>query len=261
MYYYVFEQPHTNVDRKVNDKVRMHLTGFGIAGEFCVSSPARSAEELVDMGLRKGVGTVGAGGSDYHINRVVNTLKGLERGLHRDIVLGVIPTDKESSLRERLRLQNIQEACEALKYRRFTTVDVGYIEGASYFLTTAEIHTSRPTVISIKADRWESEAKITDLTIFSDLTFSFFNSQKSKGLMDKWVTWLTNSRSVEDKSVSLFRARIIRVSGEAILPVTVEGTVVAKTPVVAYKMAKALKLIVKRDRFTPMDEDKNKESE
>ena len=134
MYYYVFEQPHSSADRKVNDKVKMILTDFGIAGEFCVSSPARSAEELVDMGLRKGMGTIVAVGSEDHINRVVSTIKTLERGLHRDIVVGAVPTNKESSLRERLRLQNIQEACEALKYRRFTTVDVGYIEGASYFL-------------------------------------------------------------------------------------------------------------------------------
>jgi len=111
-------------------------------------------------------------GSEDHINRVVSTIKTLERGLHRDIVVGAVPTNKESSLRERLRLQNIQEACEALKYRRFTTVDVGYIEGASYFLTSAEIRVARPTRVTIKADRWESEAEITDMAIYSDLTFN-----------------------------------------------------------------------------------------
>jgi len=261
MYYYVFEQPHSSVDRKVNDKVKMILTDFGIVGEFCVSSPARSAEELVDMGLRKGMGTVVAVGSEDHINRVVNTIKTLERGLHRDIVFGAVPTDKESSLRERLRLQNIQEACEALKYRRFTTVDVGYIEGASYFLTSAEIRVARPTRVTIKADRWESEAEITDMAIYSDLTFNFYNSQHAKGFVDRWVSWLTNNRDVQDKGISLFRAKILRVSGEAVLPVLVEKTVVARTPIVAYKMPRALKLIVKRDRFTPRAEEKKKEPE
>ena len=249
MYYYVLEQVHSSADRKLHERIKFILGGLGIAGDFCTASPARSAEELVDMGLRRGISTVVAVGSERHINHIVNALKTIERGLRRDIVLGVIPTDKESTLRERLRLASVEEACEALKYRRFTSVDVGYVEGASYFLTSAEIDLARPSNVTIKADRWETTTPITHLTVFSDLTFSFYNSHESKGVLDRWVSWLVKSGTDTDAKVSIFRARTVRVSGEAILPVLVEGEVVAKTPVVVYKMPKALKLIIKRDRF------------
>jgi diacylglycerol kinase family enzyme len=254
MYYYVFEQARTNSDRKMHDKIRLYLGDFGITGEFCTASPARSAEELVDMGLRKGVSTIIAIGSERHINHIVNIIKTVERGLHRDVVLGVVPTDKESSLRERLRLVDIREACEALKYRRFTMVDVGYIEGACYFLTSAEIHINRPTIINIKADRWESETVITDLMIYSDLTFNFYNSMESKNVFSRWMSWLANNSAAKNNKISLFRAKTIRISGEAILSVMVEGETVVKTPIVAYKLPKSLKLIIKRDRFTVANE-------
>lgn len=259
MYYYVLEQVHSSTDRKLHEKIKFLLSDLGISGDFCTASPARSAEELVDMGLRRGVSTIVAVGSERHINHIVNVIKTMERGLHRNVVLGVVPTDKESSLRERLRLSSIEEACEALKYRRFTSVDIGYLEGVAYFLTSAELNLSRPSQITIKADRWETTTSITHLTIFSDLTFSFYNAHESKGAIDRWVSWLVKSGDDKESNVSIFRARTVRVSGEAILPVLIEGEVVAKTPVVAYKMPKALKLIIKRDRFVVAKKEDQKE--
>ena len=249
MYYYVFEQPKNSTDRKTQDKVREYIEDYGINGEVQNASPARSAEELVDMGLKRGVTTIIGVGSDAHINRVVSMIKTVERGLRRDVVFGAIPLDATSSVKDRLRLTNIQDACEALKHRRYTTVDLGYIEGARYFLTSAEIHVSTPVELTLRADRWEGTNHITDLVVFSDLTFSFYNSLASKKGLQKVFSWIAGGGDVEKNDLSIFHARTLQVSGGVILPITVEGEVVTKTPAVMYKMPRALKIIVKRDRF------------
>lgn len=248
MYYYVFEQPSSNNERKLHDKVRQYLEDFNVLGEITVASPARSAEELTDMGMRKGTSTIIAVGSDAHINRVVSMIKTLERGLRRNIVFGVIPLDQESSLKERLRLSSIQDACSALRFRRYATVDMGYIEGIRYFLTSAELHSASPIEIKLKADRWEANHKVTDLIIFSDLTFSFYNTLESKKGVRKFVSWLIGSNA-ESSEVSIFRARTLQVTSNITLPIYIEGEMVAKTPVVVYKMPRALKIIIKRDKF------------
>jgi diacylglycerol kinase family enzyme len=258
MYYYVFEQPKTSADRKAQSKVKEHFEDLGIMGEISTASPARSAEELADMGLKKGANTIIAVGSDRHINNVVSLIKTVERGLNRDVVVGVVPLDQNSTMRERLRLSNAYEACEALKKRQYTTLDLGYIESASYFITSAEIHTSTPVEITLRADRWEVINHITDLVVFSDLSFSFYNNLASKKGFQKLTSWLWGGEAGENQ-VSIFHARTLQITGSVVLPVTVEGEVVTKTPTVIYRMPKALKVIIKRDRFVDEQSTSDKE--
>jgi len=248
MYYYVFEQPKTSADRKAHTKVRENLEDLGIVGEITNASPARSAEELTDMGLRKGASTIIAVGSDRHINHVISMIKVLERGLNRNVVVGTIPLDANSVLRERLRLSSVYEACEALKKRHYTTIDLGYVENAYYFVTSAELHSATPTEITLRADRWEVTNHITDLIVFSDLTFSFYNSLASKTGFRKISSWLWGGEA-EKNEVSIFHARTLQITGSVVMPITVDGEVVTKTPSVIYRMPKALKIIIKRDRF------------
>ncbi len=257
MYYYIFEQPRNSNDRKIHDKVRVALEESNIYGENCVASPARSADELTEMGFNKGATTIVAVGSDRHINKIVNTIKLLERGLNRNVVLGVIPVDPDSTIKERLRLGTIEDACDALKKRRYTTVTLGYIEGVRYFLTTAEIHCGAPVKISIRADRWQSSHEITDLVIFSDLTFSFYNSLSHKKGVSKLLAWMTGSQSGAEE-ISIFHGRTLQISSGVILPVTIEGEPVTKTPFIVYKMPKALKVIIKRDKFISSENNEEK---
>jgi len=248
MYYYIFEQPRNGNDRKVHDKVRIALENNSIYGENCVASPARSADELTEMGFNKGANTIVAVGSDKHINKIVNTIKLLERGLNRNVVLGVIPTDESSTIKERFRISTIDDACDALKKRRYTTVTLGYIEGVRYFLSSAEMHSASPVKISMRADRWHSSHDITDLIIFSDLTFSFYNSLGHKKGISKLVAWMVGGQSGAEE-ISIFHSRTLQISSGVILPVSIEGEVVTKTPFIVYKMPKALKVIIKRDKF------------
>lgn len=257
MYYYVFEQPKTSTDRKAQTKVREQLEDLGIIGEITNASPARSAEELTDMGIRKGASTIIAVGSDRHINHIISMIKTVERGLNRDVVVGALPLDQDSTLREKLRLSSVLEACEALKRRRYTTIDLGYIEGSCYFVTSAEIHTATPVEITLRADRWEVTNHITDLVVFSDLTFSFYNNLASKRGLNKLTSWLWGG-AAEEKQVSIFHARTLQITGSVVLPLSVEGEIATKTPAVLYRMPKALKIIIKRDRFINVN-DNNKE--
>jgi len=258
MYYYVFEQPKTAADRKLQTKVREQLEDLGIVGELTAASPARSAEELTDMGLRKGASTIIAVGSDRHINHVASMVKTTERGLNRNVVVGTIPLDTGSALGERLRLNNLYDACEALKKRRYTTVDLGYVEGGGYFITSAEIHTATPVEITLRGDRWEVNNYITDLIVFSDLTFSFYNNLASKTGLKKIASWLLGGEA-NAQNISIFRARTLQVTGSVILPLTIEGEVVAKTPIILYRMPKALKIIIKRDKFISEQTDKKEQ--
>jgi len=100
----------------------------------------------------------------------------------------------------------------------------------------------------LRGDRWEVNNYITDLIVFSDLTFSFYNNLASKTGLKKIASWFLGGET-NAENISIFRVRTLQVTGSVVLPLTIEGEVVAKTPVVLYRMPKALKIIIKRDKF------------
>lgn len=250
MYYYIFEQPKTNPQRVLQDKIKETLVEFGISGELNTASPARPLEELVKVGLEKKSTTIVGVGSDFHINQVASAIKdNFLRDFRQEVALGMVPTDEKSNLSERLEINNFKEACETLKHRHLHEYDLGYLEPAGvHFITSAEIHTEKPVPMALQIDRWETTTPITDLIVFNDLTITFHNREANRGTSKRLWDWLF-AKQISSNQISIFKAKIIEVRPNQSLPVTIEGTTVAKTPISFYRRPKALKIIIKRSKI------------
>lgn len=247
MYYYVFEAIKNAQTKRTYDKIKKLLNEYGIVGEIAVSSPARTAEELIRTGIEKDYSTAVVVGSDSHINRMISVIKAIKPvDKNREIVLGIIPTDKNSPLAERFGFDSFKSACETLKFRKVEEFDLAYIEPNRYFLTTAEIRTSSPIEIKLVIDHFQIEAQITDLIIFSNMTLTFFN-QTPTGLLGKFFASL--KKPVNPAGISIFKARVIQIQSPHNLPIKIEGEIATHTPVMIYRRPRALKIIVKRDRL------------
>lgn len=247
MYYYVFEAVKDIRIKKTYEKIKALLNECGIAGEIAISSPARTAEELAQIGIEKNYSTIVAVGSDRHINSiasVIKTVKPTEKS--KEVVLGVIPTDLNSSLKEKLGLDNPKLACETLKFRKVEDLDIAYIEPNRYFLTTAEIHTPNPVPFELTIDHFQIKAKVSDLIVFSNMTITVF-SQPKVGFFKKLFGRF--QEPLDPKAFSIFKARVIQIHAPTNLPITIEGEVATRTPAMLYRRPRALKVIVRRDRL------------
>lgn len=247
MYYYVFEAPKDNLAKRAYEKIKLLLNECGIAGEIAVSSPARTTQELVQIGIEKAYSTIVGIGSDTHINSIVSVIKSVKPAdKSKEILLGMIPTDRNSALKEKLGLDNLKIACETLKFRKVEEWDIAYIEPNRYFLTTAEIHTPKPFELELTIDHYQVKAEVTDLIVFSNMTLSFFR-QPQMGFLKKLVTGF--QKPLDTKAFSIFKARVIQIHAPVNLPITIEGEVATRTPAMLYRRPRALKVIVRRDRL------------
>ena len=154
MHYYIFESPKSSTERAIFERIQQIAREFGIFGEFVQSSPARSAQELVEIAVMKNYSTIVAIGGDTHVNKIASKIVAL--GLTSNIVLGIIATEQDSLLSERWWFKKIEDGMETIKFRKLTKFDVGMIEPNHYFLTSASVICKKPSRIVIEVDRWQA---------------------------------------------------------------------------------------------------------
>ena len=245
MYYYIFESPKNSSERAYYERIRDIAREFSIAGEVTQSSPARSAEELTQMGINKNYSTIVAVGSDEHVNKVASQI--VLSNPPFPLAMGVISTDPKSMLYERWGFKRPEDACETLKYRKLERFDVGLIEPDKYFLTSTRIECPKPTRIILEVDRWRADAIIDRIEISGNLYILLERFLKEGSTIKAAFNWLVGRESIAaDRSV--FKAKIIKLSSQEPLPVMIGSEVVAKTPINIYRKLNALNIITKRDK-------------
>ncbi len=250
MYYYIFESPKNSSERTYYERIRDIAREFSIAGEVTQSSPARSADELTQMGINKNYSTIVAIGSDEHVNKVASQI--VLSNPPFPLAMGIISTDSKSMLHERWGFKKPEDACETLKYRKLERFDVGLIEPDRYFLTSAKIECSKPSRITLEVDRWKAEAIIDRIEISGNLYILLERFLKEGSGLKAAFNWLVGKESIAaDRSV--FKAKIIRLSSQHPLPVMIGNEVVAKTPINIYRKLNALNIITKRDKVIQAD--------
>lgn len=245
MYYYIFESAKSSKTRSLYEKIRSYIVEYGIGGEIAVASPARTAEELTQMGLEKGYTTFVAVGSDHEVNRVLTVLQNSPYA--REIAFGVVPTNPESTLNQLIKAANVREACEALKYRRVISCDLAFIEPNRFFLTPAHLAIKGPTKIDLTADWWQIVAYVDQFTVFPDLTIEFTAPGKQK-YGKRFMSWLLG-HAPEDRTRSVFHPKTVLINSPKTLGLAIDNILIAKTPLTIYRKQNVLRLIVKRDKI------------
>ena len=246
MYYYIFEAPKTSQERTYFEKIRDFARDFGIAGEITQASPARTPEELTQIGIEKNYTTIVAIGHDSHVNRIVSAVLNLNS--QAPISLGIISTDPESMLYERWGFKRPQDACEMLKYRKLERFNVGMVEPNYFFITSIKIEPKKPTRITLEVDRWQAEAVVDRAEISGNLYILLERYLKPSGVVSSTVNWLLG-KSEDSVDRSIFKAKLIKISSAEPLAVVIDDQVIARTPVNIYRKLNALNIITKRDKI------------
>ncbi len=242
MYYYIFESAKNSSQKGLQEKIKDYLGFLGIAGETVTVSPARSVEELTQMGLDKKYSTIVAVGGDVLINKVASLIQGTET------VLGIIPIDASELISKKIGAYEYKSACENLRYRRTKLLDLAFIEPNKYFLTSANIVTNKATPCTIEIDDCRISTNFTQIAISSNLTLMIMDETQDDSLFTKTLNWLAG-RETPQSNISILKGKKIKIHTTESLPVLINDEVVAKTPISVRTKFRALKIIVERDKI------------
>lgn len=247
MHYYIFESPKNTGERAMFERITQIAREFGIFGEFVQASPARSAQELVEIAVMKNYSTIVAIGGDTHINKIASKIINL--GMGANVVLGIIATEEGSFLSERWWFKKIEEAMETIKFRKLTKFDVGLIEPNHYFLTNASIVCKKPSRVVLEVDRWQAEAVVDRVDVSSNLFILMERYARESSTVKSAFNWLLGRENIKYDQ-SLFKGKVVRISSSDPLPVYIGKEVITHTPINVYRKLNALNIITKRDRIT-----------
>ncbi len=245
MHYYIFESPKSSPERAIFERIQQIAREFGIFGEFVQASPARSAQELVEIAVMKNYSTIVAIGDDTHVNKIASKIINL--GMGSNIVLGIITSEQDSFLSERWWFKKIEDAMETIKFRKLTRFDVGLIEPNHYFLSNASVICKKPSRVILEVDRWQAEAIVDRVDVSSNLYILMERYARESSLMKSTLNWLMGRENIRYDQ-SLFKGKVVRVSSSDPLPVYIGREVITHTPINVYRKLNALNIITKRDR-------------
>jgi len=236
------DSPKDSGQKREQEKIKDALGFLGIAGETVTVSPARTIEELTNMGLAKKYSTIVAVGGDRLVNKIAAMLQ------EKDHVLGVIPVNASAEICNLIGTSDIKTACENLRFRKVKNVDLSYIEPNKYFLTNINIISNKPLNCQIEIDSCEFKATATNIVLEPNLTLHLQDESLSGGTFKKAINWIFGKKS-QDNNTSIFKGKRIKIDTSESLPVLIDGEVIAKTPIVARVKPKVLKIIAGRDKM------------
>lgn len=249
MYYYVFEHNQSGLSKGLGRNIKDLIAQTGIAGETVSPSPARTLEELTQIGIDKGYSTVVAVGSDSHANQVASALLRARHPQDQKIVFGVVPVDyKQGYLAELIGVNSLAAAIDSLKFRKLSELSVGAIDPNIYFILPAQISFAKTTSIQIVAPDFETVLTATDVNITKDLLLIAYDSNFTGSALARAWAWLLGKQTANRSQTVLRQDKFTIAAGDS-HPVTVAGQIVAKTPVSIRRARKALHFIVSRDRI------------
>lgn len=245
MYYYIMD-PAAGKAVQWQEKVKSILGDLGIAGETVTPSPARTIEELASLGVVKGYSTIVAVGSQNLVNKIVTTL--INQKEAQNTVLGIIPENYESTIAKRIRVKDLKDACDTLKYRKLETFDACFIEPNKYFVTEAVIESRKPIDAYLTTPHVKAGISFNRFVIKPGLKINIYDSNTKEGSKKGIFGWLFGKKEESDIYTSFFQTNKFKLEVlDQTLPVKVDDYVISKTPIVCTNKNKALKIIVARD--------------
>lgn len=245
MYYYIMEPPKTKVAPR-QEKIKDILGNLGIAGETVSPSPARTVEELTQLGIIKGYSTIVAVGPESLVNKIITVLASSKEG--KNIVMGIIPNDFDSPIAKKIGVKDLNNACMVLKNRKLDTIDICFLEPNQYFITEATIETFFNHEIFFAVDTLKGKALTNKITIQPGLHVNIYDKSLQGSPFSTFTRWLFAKRQ-KDIYSSYFFTKNIRLESQSPVTLKVSGEVIAKTPITIHNRSRILKIIVARDRI------------
>ena len=247
MYYYIFEPIKNRYDRAFQERLKRTINTLGIAGETVVPTPARTIDELVEIGLTKGYSTIVGAGSDLFANKLMTALLSFKQEDDQRIVFGFVPSDPQnSSIAKIIKVSNIQEACETLRYRKIETTSVGLIYPKKYFISPINLFSKKPIKISLSLHNLEAICEVTQVTITHEILISWHNDQLSPSPFKKFIFSLFD-KEIKDNYFTKFSCQKMILQSSPSLPVYLENEIITHTPLEIKRIENRLHLIVGRD--------------
>lgn len=252
MYYYIFDIKKCKKRSQIED-IKSYLNVLGISGEFTYPTGAQSVSELVDLGLSKQYSTiVGIGGDDI-ANTIASKLVGKKEAM------GFIPLEISPELAALIGVSNWREACDVLRYRKIIEIRLGKTAAGNHFLTCASLDINNPVEVTIELKDCIIQAKVKKITIanfhptiqkigpdFLDIIMSSVDPRESV-VLSKFASILGLSKpNVTDLSLSLFRARSMRIFTKMQIPIIAGNQIIAKTPQFIESTDESLRLITSK---------------
>lgn len=251
MYFYILEQRKVQSQRRFMDRLTDALTETGIAGEIVTTTAARTIYECIAVGIEKGYTTIVAVGSDEHVHDVIGAL--MQRDPDDRPVLGCIPTDPESFVGLLVGVTTFADALATLKHRRLAYATLAEIVPGKYLLTQATITSGKEFSVELDTGGTLIETKATQVTLTGDCHVEIKNRRQEPSPLLKSLAWLVGA-TLEEHVSSIFHNPAIRLSTGTPLPLMLGTTILAKTPLAAHLVRRALKLVVRRATVRNDDE-------
>ena len=250
MYYYIFDLKKCQKRSQV-EEIKNYLSALGISGEFVYPSAAYTISELVELGLSKKYNTIVGIGSDEIANKIAAGLVG------RSEAMGLIPIEASADLMQLIGAKNWREGADNLRYRRITEMFIGQTANGGAFLTSLELNVKLPTEITIEFKDYIVQARVTKLLIanfhseikkigpdYLDVVFQSI-SHKGKSVWTSISNILGLDKN-EAQSLSMFRARSLRLFANSQISLTSGTDTIARTPQLIESSDAKLRLIVNR---------------
>lgn len=250
MYYYIFDIKKCRKKSLVVD-IKNYLSSLGISGEFSYPSTAYSTKELVNLGLSKKYNTIVGIGDDEIANEIAEALHG------KTEAMGLIPIEATSDLEQLIGARSWKEACQNLRYRRISEIKVGKTANGKTFLTNVRLDFKKPTEVTLEFKDYIVKSLATNIMIsnykteinkigddYLDIIMQSVGPEKSK--IFKRISLFMGLNDRKEKSLSLFRARSLRIFTSSQIPIFSHNQLLAKTPQLIETSDENLRLIINR---------------
>jgi diacylglycerol kinase family enzyme len=253
MYYYIFDIKKCKKRSQV-EAIKSQLIELGISGEYTYISSAQSAEELALLGLRRGYSTIIVAGSDDSINAVANVMVGQREAM------GVIPLQASKAICHLIGTSSPAEAIESLRFRRINEMTTGKTATGKHFLTYLEMDLGSPMDFTVEFKNFIVQASVKNMIISnyhpeikknaSDHLDTVIESQSPNhsGLLHQIKNLFGQSKEGDDKHLSIFRSRSLRLFTKKPISIKSGDAVIAKTPQLIETSEQTLRIIVTKGK-------------
>ncbi|TSC92223.1 MAG: Diacylglycerol kinase catalytic region [Candidatus Berkelbacteria bacterium Licking1014_85] len=256
MYYYISEGPKVAKEKKWFDNVKTTLVNLGISGEFAIPSPARTIDEIINIGLSRDFSTFAIIGNDNFINQNISSLiNQYYKFPKRNIVVGFVPSEENGLIAVNLGFQSSDVACQALAQRFYTKFSIGLVEPNKFFFSPLQIKVSHNAKYIIKTNDYEIEVDTNNISLDSELNLSI-TSDLSHNLLSKFTALFKNP-TMQKNAVSSFNSKNFVISTDQLQPVYRNTEIIAKTPISVLRLRNLLNVIIKRAKIDADKEIKN----
>jgi len=198
------------------------------------------------IGLSKQYSTFVICGSDNFINKVISILINIYyKEPSYQIVIGLIPSNKDSLIAENLNFKNLDEICLALQQRFFTKFSIGHLEPNKFFFSPLLINQKENEKYIISTSNYQIFTYCYQIIIDSEMNLSIISKDKSS-LLNKLSGFFVDHKQIATSISKFSHKKYVIRSEDGSKPVYRGSEVIAKTPISVTRIRNLLNIIVKR---------------